>query len=86
MAEKPNASRANGNKKRAGSVAQGELALPQVLAVALRLLFLQGGWMICSSCLHFPVDGKELWAQPRIGLAWQRVAGLFFECSRGNRL
>ena len=23
-------------------------------------------------------DGKELWAQPRIGLAGQRVAGLFF--------
>ena len=30
---------------------------------------------------------EELWAQPRIGLTWQEVAGLFFfGCSRGNRL
>ena len=28
---------------------------------------------------------KELWAQPVVGLAWQRVAGLFFSsCSRGD--
>ena len=32
-------------------------------------------------------DGKELWAQARFRLAWQRVAGLFFfGCSRGDEL
>ena len=30
---------------------------------------------------------KELWAQPRIGLAWQRVSGLFFSgCAGRDRL
>ena len=29
---------------------------------------------------------KELQVQPRIRPAWQRVASLFFGCSRGNEL
>ena len=43
------------------------------------------------SCPCFPMDDilvrKELLAQSRIRLAWQRVAGLFFfGCSRGDEL
>ena len=48
------------------------------------------GWSCCS-CPHFPKDSilhrKGLWAQPRIGLAGQRVAGLFFfGWSRGDHV
>ena len=32
------------------------------------------------------LDGKELPAQPRMGLAWQRAAGLLFGCSGGDKL
>ena len=39
------------------------------------------GWSSCD-CLHFPTAGiligKEFWAWPRIRLAQQKVAGLFF--------
>ena len=30
--------------------------------------------------------GEKIRAKPRIRLAWQRVAGLLFGCSRGDRL
>ena len=49
-------------------------------------------WMAVLQLPEFPKGQyfeweKELWAQPRAGLAWQRVAGLFFfGCSRGNAL
>ena len=30
------------------------------------------------------LDEKELRVQPKIGLAWLGMAGLFLECSRGD--
>ena len=60
------------------------------LSLALGLFFLEDAWMIMLQLPALPngwfLDGKELQAQPRIGLAWQRVACLFFGCSRGDRL
>ena len=45
-------------------------------------LFLEDDWIIMLHLPTFPnggiLDGKELWAQPRIGQAWQRVAELVF--------
>ena len=46
-------------------------------------------WRCLDNCAAAArvLDGKELRVQPRVRLAWQRVAGLFlFGCSRGNRL
>ena len=58
--------------------------------LALWLFVLEDLWW-CWGSLRFPTDsilgGKELQAQPRLLLSWQRVAGLlFFGCSRGNEL
>ena len=54
--------------------------------------FLKDAWMIVLQQPAFPkgwdgiLDGKELQAQLKIRLARHRVAGLFFGCSRGDRL
>ena len=78
LAEKLNASRAHGSKKRAGSLALLlQACLDDLVAAA------------CASqrTTHGILDGKELWAQPRIRRAWHRGAGLFlFGCSRGYGL
>ena len=45
-------------------------------------LWPRDAWMILLQLPRFPTDGisdgKELWAQSRIRLAWQGVAGLLF--------
>ena len=57
-------------------------------SLALGLFFLEDDWVIGLQLPLFPKDGisdgKELRAQPRVGLAWQKVASLFFGCSRGD--
>ena len=76
LAEKLNASRSHGimhqeiqNKKRALGLSLALIGLDDCAAAARisqRMLFwMDFGWE------------KKLQAQPRIGLAWQRVAGLF---------
>ena len=57
--------------------------------LTVSLLSLKDAWS--CSLLPFPtggiLGGKELRVHPRVGLAWQRVAGLFFfGGSRRNRL
>ena len=80
------------NKRRALRWLAGVLWLLDCLSLALRLAssLRMPGWSCCS-CLHFSMDcildGKELSAQPRIQLVWQKVSGLFFSgCSSGDDL
>ena len=58
---------------------------------------LSGSLSSSPGCLGDPVtaacfqtdsilDGKELRVLFRIGLGWLREAGLFFECSRGDKI
>ena len=62
--------------------------------LALRFFFLQNAWMITRQLPAFPnsqyfgwiLDRRRNSVQPGIGLAWQRVAGLFFRCSKRDEL
>lgn len=52
--------------------------------------FLRDAWVAVLQLPGSPKEGvwggKDLWAQPRAGLAGQRVAGLFLGRSRGDEL
>ena len=99
LAEKVQASRANGNIKRAGSLTQGKLSgspngspsgsgsVSQAHSQALlpwRIQDDQLQLLVFPNRRYFGWEGTpgKAWGQA----AWQRVAGLFFGCSRGDEL